>query len=247
MTTETPAKTTTTRAKAPATPSYSIPHVHQAISEILADLSVEKNGTLPPNMGGKPYISAVDLNSEIKRRFVEKKLILVPNEAVVKHEVITGAKTINVVSVTGTYEIISLEDGSNLSISGTGDGLSMGSSVASNIASTNALKNAFLRFFLVTEQSVEDESKKELPDNAPAAPIAPPAPPAEVVNLDALKNEVFALLKARGEIADGLTKDQTKARITELGDEFFAGRKGWDTAAPALQRWVDHLKSGEVK
>lgn len=140
-----------------------VPEVYAGISQVLKALRVEKNGTLPGNMGGKSYFTASDLSDEVKRQFVEADLIIFPYEKVTKHEVIETAnkKQMVVIGVEGSYKIVSTRDGSSEVIAGVGDGTAMGTSVASNIASTNALKNALLRTFLVTEQSVEDQAKQE--------------------------------------------------------------------------------------
>ena len=66
------------------------PHVYTALFAILKALSVPKNGTLPGNMGGKMYITAVDASAEVKRQFVENNLIFLPNESVFRHEVIAN-------------------------------------------------------------------------------------------------------------------------------------------------------------
>lgn len=138
-----------------------VPHVHTALAEILKHLSVEKNGQLPGNMGGKAYITAVDISAEVKRQFVANSLIFLPDEEVIKHETVMHKDRINTaIVIRGTYTILSTKDGSSVTVSGTGDGLATGTAVASNIGSTNALKNALLRTFLITEQSVEDASKQ---------------------------------------------------------------------------------------
>ena len=145
---------------------YKTPHVHEAMAKILSAMSVAKGGVLPGNMGGKPYITAVDASAEVKRQFVENNLIFLPRETIFQHKEIINKDRINVlISITGEYTFVSTVDGTSVSVSGTGDGLAGGTAVASNIASTNALKNALLRTFLITEQSVEDEAK-----NGPAAP-----------------------------------------------------------------------------
>ena len=143
------------------TATFEVPHVYTALAAILKSLSVEKNGQLPGNMGGKPYITAVDASAEVKRQFVENNLIFLPNESVFRHEVIAHKDRLNTtIVITGEYTIVSTVDGSKVTVAGTGDGLAGGTAVASNIASTNALKNALLRTFLITEQSVEDASKQ---------------------------------------------------------------------------------------
>lgn len=146
-----------------------VPHVYTALANILKELGVAKGGTLPPNMGGKPYITAVDVAREVKNLFVANDLIFLPTETVHKHDVVIHKDRVNVaVIITGEYTIVSLQDGSQVVVSGTGDGLAGGTAVASNIASTNALKNALLRTFLITEQSVEDAAKDPGLNEAPA-------------------------------------------------------------------------------
>lgn len=155
-------------SSAPAAPAG--PHILGALQSILGRLSVEKGGQLPANMGGKPYISAVDLNLEIKREFVREKLVIVPKEHVTHFEVLDGSRKQTFMVIEGTYQIISSVDGSNVTIGGVGDGSAIGSAVTANIASTNALKNALLRFFLVTEQSAEDAAKETPGATEGAAP-----------------------------------------------------------------------------
>lgn len=137
-----------------------VPAIFTSLAKVLRALSVEKNGTLPGSMGGKPYITAVDASAEVKRQFVENNIVILPEEKFTHHEVqeLKDRKFV-VVGVEGRYTLVSTEDGSTAVVSGVGDGTAIGTSVASNIASTNALKNALLRTFLITEQSVEDEAK----------------------------------------------------------------------------------------
>jgi len=147
--------------------TYKTPHVHTAIANILKTLGVAKGGVLPSNMGGKPYITAVDVSREVKSQFVENDLIFLPSETIYKHEAVIHKDRVNVlISITGEYTFVSIKDGSSVTVSGTGDGMANGTAVASNIASTNALKNALLRTFLITEQSVEDAAKNG-PDETP--------------------------------------------------------------------------------
>lgn len=194
------------------------PHVYTALAAILKSLSVEKNGQLPGNMGGKPYITAVDASAEVKRQFVENNLIFLPNESVFRHEVIAHKDRLNTtIVITGEYTIVSTVDGSKVTVAGTGDGLAGGTAVASNIASTNALKNALLRTFLITEQSVEDASKQ----GDSAAPSATqqainkarnaPAKPAQGATSQERIRKWIGNDEAR--------KDQANAVVTRVKDE----------------------------
>lgn len=144
-----------------------VPAVYTALAKILNEMGVSKNGVLPSNLGGKPYITAVDLSAEVKKHFVANNLIILPRETEKKHETIINSNRVMVaIVIEGEYTVFSTVDGSSDVIKGVGDGLATGTAVASNIASTNALKNALLRTFLVTEASTE-ESGKATQDVAP--------------------------------------------------------------------------------
>lgn len=139
--------------------------VYKSLAVVLKDLSVEKNGRLPGNMGNGAYVKASDLSEEVKKQFTRNNLILLPMETLEKHEVIHHKeKLVIATTVRGVYTILSTEDDSHLVVAGTGDGLATGAAVSTNIASTNALKNALLRTFLVTETSVEDAGKEGVPN-----------------------------------------------------------------------------------
>lgn len=193
-------------------PEYTAPAVHTSLLKILKELSVAKNGTLPSNMGGKAYLTAVDVARETKTLFVEEGLIILPNETVIKHDSVILKDRINVlISIEGQYEIISTRDGSSVTITGVGDGLAGGTAVASNIASTNALKNGLLRTFLITEQSVEDAAKS----GPPAAGEASASPAQRKV--DAAKATATAAKPAgsdlnvlKGKIRDYIGSDDAR-------------------------------------
>jgi hypothetical protein len=150
-------RTMTTKANEAGTAEFKAPHVDLMMLEILKVFSVDKDGQLPSNMGGKEYVSAPALFKNAKAEFTKRDLIVYPNERYIEYATVPRgdrAPTI-VVAVEGTYQIVSTVDGSSRVISGTGDGMGQGNSVASNIASTNALKNAMLRVFLGATQKRE--------------------------------------------------------------------------------------------
>lgn len=219
-----------------------VPHVYSAVANILKSLSVQKNGVLPGTMGGKPYISAVDLAAETKRMFVENDLIALPDETVTKHEIINdnGRKSI-FIGIEAQYTIISTKDGSMVTVQGVGDGIALGSAVSSNIASTNAMKNAFLRLFMVTEQSVEDQATE--PREEKGAPQAvqrarqPQAPKAKA-GTPSFKDRILT------EIIQNPDDDRTKDDVNKLWDKIMkeTGKGREDTAEELYTR----LKSGEV-
>lgn len=206
---------------------YTTPHVHTAVATILESLSVAKGGTLPGNMGGKPYITAVDAAAEVKRKFVENNLIFLPRETIFQHKEIINKDRINVlISITGEYTFVSTVDGSSVSVSGTGDGLAGGTAVASNIASTNALKNALLRTFLITEQSVEDAAKNGTDDPAPKRerPTPPAAAQARATNDAPSQAQVREWIGT-----DQARKDQANAAYEKIKlEQKLTGTKLWD-------------------
>lgn len=244
-TTETPKKTTTRKA------ASNQPKIHGALAQVLKNMSVAKGGMLPGNMGGKPYVTAVDLAAEAKRQFVGNGIIFVPNEEITKHEVITdsnGRKTV-IVGIRGEYTLIHVEDGSVLTISGIGDGLATGTAVASNIASTNAQKNALLRTFMVTEQSVEDQANNgeaETPQsqavNKARQPKAPAQPPAKTAGTD-------YRAKIMSEIIENDEDSRTREDVNALWVAILEEKKLADNAAnrgKTVEELYTRLKSGEV-
>jgi hypothetical protein len=147
-----------------------VPAVIVSLGDVLNSISVEKRGTLPSNMGGKGYATAEDISTEVKTRFVENNLIIVPNEALQANDaIVNGSRTTYSIIIRGEYRVISTIDGSEVVISGVGHGVATGTSVAANIASTNALKDALLRTFLITETAVEEQGKAPTEPKEPAA------------------------------------------------------------------------------
>jgi len=215
-----------------------VPAVIGSIAKVLAAMSVEKGGVLPGNMGGKPYITAVDLSAEAKRQFVENDLIILPSEKVISHEVINNNNRLTVaIVVEGTYTIISTKDGSHVVTGGVGDGLAIGTAVSSNIASTNALKNALLRLFLVTEQSVEDAAKDGVPEEKPAA-----AAKKAKVTPESIKADIAKIIAADDNSFTG-------PKVNDLGDKLIgtteANRKWTVGNLEVIKAELDRLVAQE--
>lgn len=221
--------------------------VYTSLLTILKELSVAKNGTLPNNMGGKPYLTAVDVARETKALFVEQDLIILPREEIFRHESVINKDRINVlIAITAEYTIVSTRDGSSVTISGTGDGLAGGTAVASNIASTNALKNALLRTFLITEQSVEDSAKSGPPEAS--EPATTSAAQRKVAQAQAATTPAAA---TGGELAvlnerirkyigsDDVKKDDVNQRISA------AKATNGGNATAARKTVIEDLKIGE--
>ena len=227
-----------------ATAKIEVPHVYTALGEILKSLSVDKNGTLPGNMGGKSYITAVDASAEVKRRFVENSLVFIPNEEVISNEHIIHKDRMNIrIVIRGEYTIVSTRDGSQVTVSGVGDGLATGTAVAANIGSTNALKNALLRTFLITEQSVEDASNNGAPGGEQKATPAQrkldrargavPQKTTEPTSRDKIRTEYIDKGVASREEVNALTeavKTTAKLAGVELYDEVYKRLKAGERA-----------------
>lgn len=137
--------------------------IFKAIHNVLKHLTVAKNGTLPGNLGGKPYQTAEDISNEVKNQLVKNNVIVEASEDVVKVESPDyGDKKMRfMITVQGSYRLIHIEDGSSLTIKGIGQGLGTGVATAASVASTFALKSALLRTFLISESGVEQDGNTE--------------------------------------------------------------------------------------
>lgn len=205
------------------------PHVYRALANILSSLSVEKNGTLPGTMGGKSYITAVDASAEVKRQFVANDLVFIPNEEVIANEHIVHKDRMNIrIVIRGEYTIVSTVDGSQVTVSGIGDGLAIGTAVSSNIASTNALKNALLRTFLITEQSVEDEAKSGSESKA-----TPPA----VAKAQTVTRATSGKSAKRLEV-EKLVKDENHPLTGPLANKFKTEAEGEGLSGDAIYEYI---------
>lgn len=236
---------------ATATIEPDVPHVYIGMGEILKHLSVEKSGTLPGNMGGKPYIPAHEIAAEVKRKLVENEMIVLVNEVIEKHETIQANNRITIAMViSGEYTFFSLKDGSKVTVTGTGDGLANGTAVASNIASTNAMKNALLRTFMITEQSVEDQAKNGIDET-------------EAVQPKAVRQAANGTTNAPERAADGnlaKLREDIKAKVAEIkeatgvdvkygaiGGRLFKDDAKWPQKVSALKKVLAAIEAGETE
>lgn len=199
--------------------------VYRALHNVLRELDVDKDGVLPGNMGGSAYRSAEALTAGVRALFVQHDLILVPQESVSHNERYEFNKRVEfTATVEGVYHIISAEDGSSVTIKGVGRGKSTGTTVDVNIASTFALKNALQRFFLVSDNKLEEEGMSDgsapgptKAERAAAKAAVTPQPKAKPV---ANNGEREAQAKIRAEYLNAeepvLTKEEAGAEIKRL-------------------------------
>ncbi len=222
-----------------------VPAVYTSLAAILKTLGVAKSGQLPSNMGGKPYITAVDVAREVKTLLVENDLIALPDERVTKHEYIVFKERLNVlIGVEATYTFVSTIDGSKATVTGVGDGLAAGTAVASNIASTNALKNALLRTFMITEQSVEDQAKNGVNDDPAAAPKAVRAAQGGSTQAPAAPASNEQVADLRELIKQAASEGQN---FTAIGARLYPGDAQWANKINPLKAVLKALQNGEVE
>ena len=197
-----------------------VPAIYGAILAVMNELGVDKNGTLPSNMGNGKYITASDLSAAVKTAFVNHNVVGFPREREVAKEIIIFKERLNIaITVETTYKLVSTVDGSMEEVCGVGDGLATGTAVSANIASTNALKNVLMRLLLITEQSVEDQGKEEPKVTRAQQTVAKASKPtSSEPTVDSLKTEIRTRfinpgLKTASEIAV-LSKAETAKGVT---------------------------------
>ena len=201
--------------------------IYDSIHKVLGHLSVAKNGTLPGNLGGKPYQTAEDISNEVKNQLVANKVIVEANEEVVKVESPDyGDKKMRfVITLKGTYRLIHIEDGSFITISGVGQGMGTGVSTAAAVASTFSLKSALLRTFLISESGVESEGVTEQAapkqDRAQQTVAAATTPPKKSpVKAPADKDNKEALARISADTGPG--KKYNPADVSALNEKIAA-------------------------
>lgn len=217
------------------------PKIYGAIHNILKEMQVEKNGTLPGNMGGKSYATAEAISNATKNLFVANNLILIPSETVthVSSDDYGDKKMRYMVTITGNYRATHIEDGSFIEFSGTGQGIATGTAIAANVASTFSLKNALQRLFLISEDSVESAAHVEqsAPKQAQAQRTVKEAPSRPVVKTSnrEIVEEIKVFMSENGipsEVMSALNDKIAKERGKEKGE--------------VLPELLERLKAGEV-
>lgn len=226
----------TVKKDSPAEVEIKVPAVFASMAAVMKYLSVGKDGKLPGNMGSSSYHRAHDVAEEVKKQFTKHDLIILPHEEIVSEEHIIFKDRLNIrVLVQGTYTIISILDGSQVVVTGLGDGLATGTAVACNIGSTNALKNALLRTFLITEKAVEESM---LTDMVNASSNTPPAPTNALAKAQAKKSGSTASWrsKVRADFLDTEKVDKVtiNALMSAAQEEGLTGDKIWEQVYSAL-------------
>ena len=203
------------------------PKVYAAIHKVLKALQVDKNGELPTNLGGKAYATSEAVSNGVKKLFVANNLILEANETVAHIDTpdFGDKKSRFLITITGTYRAIHIEDGSSISFSGTGMGLATGTAIAANIGSTFALKNALMRQFLISEDSVERDGNTEQAapkqDRAQQTVAAATAPPKKSpVKAPADEDNKEALARISADTGPG--KKYNPADVSALNEKIAA-------------------------
>lgn len=214
-----------------------VPAIYGAVLKVIEGLEIEKDGVLPANKGGKAYRSVEAFTAGIKKLFVENGIILVSNEEVIeqgRHEFKERVTYVTVIH--GTYELVSVVDGSSITVSGTGRGHDTGASTDANMASTFAFKNAMQRTLLVAENDTEEagmrdgtpgpsraERAAQGAANAPVRKAAPKragraAPSKADVDEQMAKEKVRDDFVRKG-VLDGTAANAELAKLREAGDK----------------------------
>lgn len=231
------------------TEKYTTPHVHKGLAAILKHLQVDKSGQLPSNMGGKAYVPAPAISNEVKKQLVANDLFMASNEELIKHEAVAadGRSYKIFTAIKGTYTFTSTQDGSQVTISGIGDGLASNTAVSANISSTNALKNALLRTFLISEESVEKQSMQDqggvANDATPRAvkAAASKARPATKSSKDSFSSEKEYKARIKEEYIDTgkVAGDQATALLKQAGVNGLEGEAKYKWIFSELDKIVE--------
>lgn len=120
--------------------------------------AIPKNGVGPSQKGGFSYIKAEDILDKIHALLVDHDVIVVPRIQHTKHEsqVVNNRVYINV-TVEASYDYISVDDGSSLTVTAVGEGSDIGSDTATRKAATQALKVSHLHTFTIPNSEFDDE------------------------------------------------------------------------------------------
>ena len=235
------------------TEENTVPAIYAALLAIQNEYAVEKKGKLPSNMGGSMYAAASDQFAEFKK-LAQKHRVLTINQNIPSQTELReiSGRAYDYVVVTLSYKLVSLEDGSSETISGTGTGIAINNSVASIIANTNAMKTAIQGFTMTTESS--EDAAKSGPGESEGGPtkaeqkvaaaktgVAPATGAIPTDEVKELQGKIKAAADARRAVeTDFPTHMQFATKF--LGSE----SQGWSKDAEKLQRVLQAIEGGVV-
>jgi hypothetical protein len=233
---------TTSRAKATTTKEdkVAVPKIYNAIANIQAGVgNVPKAGVGPASQGSYKYVKNDDILEAISKLMIENKVITRP--VITNHELVTreiGANrfvAMTVVTLDVTY--ISVEDGSEFTVSVTAEGADNGDK-GGRKAVTQAQKIANLLTFNIATGEPDPDGVEVVPTSSDTTPTQKRIATASANGPTKLYNEIKAFLGANelpGSVANG------------IGNRISGGNADWMKDENILAQVLKALKNGEVE
>ena len=217
-----------------------VPKIYNAIANIQAGVgNVPKNGIGPASQGSYKYVKNDDILEAISKLMIENRVITRP--VITNHELVTreiGANrfvAMTVVTLDVTY--ISVEDGSEFTVSVTAEGADNGDK-GGRKAVTQAQKIANLLTFNIATGEPDPDGMEVLPVAQSATPVQKRIATASANGPTKLYNEIKAFLGANelpGSVANG------------IGNRISGGNAEWMKDESILAEVLKALKNGEVE
>jgi hypothetical protein len=216
-----------------------VPKIYKAIAAIQAGVgNIPKNGVGPASQGSYKYVKNDDILESISKLMIEHKVITRP--VITNHELVTreiGAnRTVPMTVVTLGVTYISVEDGSEFTVSVTAEGADNGDK-GGRKAVTQAQKIANLLTFNIATGEPD-------PDGMEVTPVAKGASSAQAKIQSAANSGTYNEIKAfLG--ANGLSGSVANA----LGGRLSGGKAPaeWTQDETVLKQVLAALKAGEVE
>lgn len=218
----------------------SVPKIYNAIAAIQAGVgNVPKAGIGPASQGSYKYVKNDDILEAISKLMIENKVITRP--VITNHQLVTreiGANrfvAMTIVTLDVTY--ISVEDGSEFTVSVTAEGADNGDK-GGRKAVTQAQKIANLLTFNIATGEPDPDGMEVTPVAQSATPVQNRIATASATGPSRLYNEIKAFLGANelpGSVANG------------IGNRISNGNAEWMKDENVLAEVLKALKNGEVE
>ena len=217
-----------------------VPKIYNAIANIQAGVgNVPKAGIGPASQGSYKYVKNDDILEAISKLMIENKVITRP--VITNHQLVTreiGANrfvAMTIVTLDVTY--ISVEDGSEFTVSVTAEGADNGDK-GGRKAVTQAQKIANLLTFNIATGEPDPDGMEVTPVAQSATPVQNRIATASATGPSRLYNEIKAFLGANelpGSVANG------------IGNRISNGNAEWMKDENVLAEVLKALKNGEVE
>ena len=217
-----------------------VPKIYNAIANIQAGVgNVPKAGIGPASQGSYKYVKNDDILEAISKLMIENKVITRP--VITNHQLVTreiGANrfvAMTVVTLDVTY--ISVEDGSEFTVSVTAEGADNGDK-GGRKAVTQAQKIANLLTFNIATGEPDPDGMEVTPVAQSATPLQNKISAASSTGPTKLYNEIKAFLgatKMPGSVANA------------IGNRISGGNADWMKDENVLAEVLKALKNGEVE